>query len=166
MEDLNLCTSKLRTYKHLKKRLQVEKYLLNSENRFGRYLTTQLRSGSSCLRIERGRYRQKGTGEGLEVSERTCQICDSNDVEDECHFMLHCPVYDHLRDKLWTEIEFRTCGEVSRTMYQNDTDTLNLLIGKGAHKYYVAVMDLVKAFVAEAMRFRRVIFDKYVEPCL
>ena len=90
----------------------------------------------------------------MEVSERICQMCASGDVEDECHFMLHCSAYDHLRDNLWTEIELRTCGEISRTMYQNDTDILNLLIGQGSHKYYVAVMNLVKDFVAEAMRFR------------
>ena len=102
----------------------------------------------------------------MELSERSCQICNSSDVEDECHFMLHCSAYDHLRDNLWTEIELRTCGEISRTMYQNDTDILNLLIGQGSHKYYVAVMDLVKHFVAEAMRFMRVIFDKHVKQSL
>ena len=41
--------------------------------------------------IEKGRYLH------LERNERVCSMCNSNDIEDEFHFILRCPSYNELR---------------------------------------------------------------------
>ena len=33
------------------------------------------------------------------VERRLCLLCDKHDVEDECHFVLICPVYLHFRKR-------------------------------------------------------------------
>ena len=46
---------------------------------------------SHCLNIEHGRYRN----ELREIS--FCTFCNQNDIEDEFHFILKCPLYSNLR---------------------------------------------------------------------
>ena len=53
------------------------------------------------IRIETGRYERPK----LLAAERTCQICNSNTVEDEAHFLLYCPKYSALRDRLFSLVE-------------------------------------------------------------
>ncbi len=43
---------------------------------------SMLRCGTAPLRIERGRY------EWLPVEQRVCEVCDSDNVEDEMHFLI------------------------------------------------------------------------------
>ena len=55
----------------------------------------QLRLSSHPLRIEIARHGQQR----IERTERKCQICNSDDLEDEYHFVFSCPIYDELRRK-------------------------------------------------------------------
>ena len=90
---------KLRTYIHtLKHKLKQEQYLL-VRDRKGVPELTKLRTGTNRLRIEKGRW------EKLLPEERTCVFCDSKAIEDEKHFMLFCPTYEGVRQKLWTQLE-------------------------------------------------------------
>jgi hypothetical protein len=59
----------------------------------GRVLT-RLRLGTNGLAIETGRW------EGKLAKERTCRHCN-NAVEDEMHFIGHCPAYTLQRQKWW-----------------------------------------------------------------
>ena len=43
--------------------------------------------------IEKDRYLN------LERNQRVCSMCNSNDIEDEFHFILQCPAYNDLRKK-------------------------------------------------------------------
>jgi hypothetical protein len=49
------------------------------------------------LRLETGRYERKPNKENKLIKivreERTCRYCNNNDVEDEMHFLLKCPLY-------------------------------------------------------------------------
>ena len=36
--------------------------------------------------------------------ERTCKECQSEEVEDVCHWLLQCPAWDHLRRPLVEEV--------------------------------------------------------------
>ena len=54
----------------------------------------KFRCGVASTRIETGRY------EGLELKNRICPVC-KNDIEDEIHVILHCPVYSDLRKTLF-----------------------------------------------------------------
>ena len=86
--------AKLRSYRIYKNEYKVEKYLNLNLNRYERSLMAQFRVGILPLRIEVGRYR------GEEVHFRKCVFCDSEDVEDEQHFLLKCSMYNEFRQDL------------------------------------------------------------------
>ena len=53
-----------------------------------RSLLAQLRIGILPIRVETGIF------VNLAVKERVCQICKSQEVEDELHFLFNCPKYN------------------------------------------------------------------------
>jgi exonuclease III len=82
---------KLRTYRLFKTTFMNENYLLCNMSRSTRSFIAQLRSGILPLKIETGRFLNK------KVEERICDYCKGETVEDEIHFILHCPLYAFLR---------------------------------------------------------------------
>ena len=89
--------NKLRTYRCYKVNLEVEKYLLLNLHRLQRRTLAMLRIGVLPLEIETGRYAKPKTP----LSERLCGLCNIDTIEDERHFLLHCPLYDDQRDALF-----------------------------------------------------------------
>ncbi len=59
---------------------------------------SMLRCGTARLRIETGWY------ERLPVEQRVCEVCDSDNVEDEMHFLISCNVFTQERTKLFTHV--------------------------------------------------------------
>ena len=53
---------------------------------------SKLKCGTLPLSLEIGRYTD------VDIEDRTCTVCNSNDVEDEEHFLLKCPKLEDLRD--------------------------------------------------------------------
>ena len=93
---------KLRTYMLFKSEFKVESYVLKNTKKSNRSLFAQFRSGILPLALETGRYKnvkdeQSGKYRKTNVEERTCSICNSGCVEDECHFLLHCQTYNNER---------------------------------------------------------------------
>jgi hypothetical protein len=84
--------NKLRTYRKFKQNHVLESYLHQITNRKERRVLCQLRTSSHKLCIETGRH--------LRIPEcnRTCPMCNHMHIEDELHFTLQCPAYNHLRD--------------------------------------------------------------------
>jgi hypothetical protein len=89
---------KLRTYKLLKEVFEKEMYL--SKNISSRYRSAfaKFRCGVAPLRIETGRYENKN------VNERVCFICHEQ-IEDEKHVLLDCPLNADLRESLFNEVK-------------------------------------------------------------
>ena len=83
--------SKLRVYKQIKHTFEPEPYVTSTMSKSSRSFIAQLRSGTLPLMIEIGRFQQKDPGE------RMCPICNDT-VEDELHFVFHCPLYATLRE--------------------------------------------------------------------
>jgi len=52
---------------------------------------SQLRLSSHSLYVEKGRY----TRQRIDRSRHYCTFCNSNDNEDEFHFVIKCPIYEH-----------------------------------------------------------------------
>ncbi len=58
----------------------------------------QLRSGRLPLALEAGGFND--TAE----EDRLCLLCDLGEIEDEFHFLFCCPVYDDLREIIFTKM--------------------------------------------------------------
>ena len=99
---------KLDTYRRWKLDLVYEPYL-NDRDPSSRRAMTELRSGTSRLRVETGRYEyvkitpRRSNGYAgrrrLKREERVCELCYAG-VEDEMHFMWDCAAYVRRRDRL------------------------------------------------------------------
>jgi len=88
---------KLRQYKRLKNKLELEDYVIRFERRTRRQLT-MMRGGTNYLRIEKGRWEKE------RKEERVCNVCISQEVEDEKHFLLNCQSYKQERDDMFSKI--------------------------------------------------------------
>jgi exonuclease III len=86
---------KLRTYIKFKSEFGVENYLKLNLDRSDRSFMAQLRLGILPLHVETGRFNR------TPLAERICNLCRSNVVEDETHFVLHCQKYNRERDHLF-----------------------------------------------------------------
>jgi hypothetical protein len=87
---------KLRTYNKFKEDIKTENYVKYCIQRRRRSLFAQFRIGILPLHLETGRFRNK------KVEERTCLICNSQDVENEEHFVCVCSMYNKLRNELYS----------------------------------------------------------------
>ena len=87
--------SKAETYRSVKTEIYFEKYLFSINNHKHRSALSRLRLSSHCLQIEKGRHHKHP----LPRSERFCPSCQ-NEIEDEPHFIIKCPLYDQERENL------------------------------------------------------------------
>ena len=87
-------SSSLLLYKIYKTVPEIETYL-NVLPKKLRIALSKLRLGSNNLNIVTGRYAQNRVDRHL----RTCNVCNSRDIEDEFHFVLICPAYTDLRKR-------------------------------------------------------------------
>lgn len=97
---VNLDDSKLRTYKLFKSTTGLENYLC-TVNVSIRQEFTRLRISAHFLRIETGRHT---VPKKTPIENRICQMCNSNSIEDEKHFILSCPLYKSEREALFTNL--------------------------------------------------------------
>ena len=64
---------------------------------------TKLRLGVHSLRIQTGKYENKGAS--IPVEEKLCVVCRRNYIENEKHFLMLLNMeYDNLRQKLYLHI--------------------------------------------------------------
>ena len=83
-----------------------------------------MRSGSSPLRVEQGRWK------GELLCNRKCQLCVTGEVETEKHFLLECWVLDKERSSLFRNILLETGFDLLRM--NDDTQwQLEVLLGVG-----------------------------------
>ena len=84
--------SRLCLYRTIKSSYAVDMYISVLNIRKFRHSYCSLKIGSLDLEIQRGRYNN------VPRDQRLCKLCH-NEVEDEYHFLLKCPLYDELRAK-------------------------------------------------------------------
>ena len=89
--------NKLRTYRQFKTSLTTSQYVINLSNREQRSLLAKFRCGTLPLEIELGRFSKPKTP----LSDRICKHCNTNNIEDEVHFLTICNLYADLRDYVW-----------------------------------------------------------------
>ena len=111
-EDLQN-SSKLKTLSILKSNLGCEDYLLSVSNTANRTALTKFRLSNHNLVIEKGRY------ENMSLCDRTCPFCP-NQIENEFHFLIKCPIYTEQRVKMLSDIKDMIYG----FYYPHDEDFL------------------------------------------
>ncbi len=62
-------------------------------------LLAQFRAGILLLHIETGRFKSKG------IADRLCEICNSDDIENEYHFLCKSATYNNIRRVLYNNAE-------------------------------------------------------------
>ena len=100
---------KLCFYSKISSSFELKDYLKYNLKKSDRSWITKIRISAHPLAIETGRYSRPK----IPASNRTCKFC-TNTVEDEVHFILKCPKYKHLREKI-------------KIFKDNDVDTEKLL---------------------------------------
>jgi hypothetical protein len=97
---LNGNNSKLDIYFSLKNCFDREKYTQINDFKIRQSLC-KLRISSHPLRIEEARHHQNR----LDRSERLCQNCSLEKIENEQHFLLECPLHNTLRHDFIEKVE-------------------------------------------------------------
>ena len=82
LADLNL-SNKCRSYRIFKLNFEPDKYLF-SLSPFDRKIICRFRTSNHRLSIERGRYYD------INRADRICELCNSDKICDEFHFVLEC----------------------------------------------------------------------------
>ena len=90
--------NKLSTYRTFKNTYITEPYVRIIAQKKFRSAYAKFRSGVAPINIELCRY---GLAR-IPVEERVCSHC--NEVEDESHVLMYCPLYDDIRDQLTSEM--------------------------------------------------------------
>ena len=78
---------------------------------------SSIRSGTLPIRIESGRFRNEPLEDTL------CILCETNDVEDEIHFILFCSIYTGCRQTLLSNIQndsFHTLSDLEKLQFLCD----------------------------------------------
>ena len=123
--------SKLRLYRKLKSRLVLEDYVVELDREKRRQFT-MLRGGTNKLRIDTGRWRRK----------RVCKVCLCEEIEDEKHFLLNCPMYVRERAEMFVRI--REECELEYVESMEEEWQLNVLIGVGWRKKGKELRDSIR----------------------
>ena len=98
IENAVIKRGKLRTYYTFKPIFKKEIYLRSIINRDVRKCFTQFRISAHQLAIEKGRHRN------IKAHNRLCKFCQTNEVEDEFHFLIKCQKFSSERNKLFSDI--------------------------------------------------------------
>ena len=111
---------KLRTYIKYKTELACEPYVNLLQDRGKRSIMAQFRSGILPLSVETGRYSD------VPLEFRLCLFCQSQEIENETHFIFYCACYEELRSVLIekAKLEFNDFNDLD-----NDSK-LVMLMGK------------------------------------
>ena len=132
---------KLILYKSIKTNFGFEEYLKHIKNLDHRKKYTSIRISSHHLNIELGRYANQAK------KDRICTICKSNKIEDECHFLINCPIYqysDH-RNVLFSKIT-KTCPNF--TNLNEEQKVQYIMTAEGQY------VKIISDFIHEAMEIR------------
>ena len=104
---------KLRTFQKFKTEYCMETYLLDLPNLDHLTAVARLRMSAHRLAIETGRHVKPK----ISKEERICKNCALEEVEDELHFLLKCPLYCQQRTILMRTILSHTASESQEELF-------------------------------------------------
>ena len=109
-----------RMLQRVKHNYQLEDYLRTIRNPAHRISMTKLRLGVHSLRIQTGKYGNRGVT--IPVEGRMCLVCNRGYIEDERHFLMYCPGYDNIRNELHSllpshDVVFKSLNDEDKIRY-------------------------------------------------
>ena len=128
--------NKLGSYNTFKTTFEAEAYVRPNLPRGQRRAPAHFRAGTAPLALETGRY------QGMAVQERLCFHCNSlnrENVEDEKHVILACPLYITQRATLFTRLE-ESIQEVS---YSEEQEFKMILSDRNNVKQYASFLKTI-----------------------
>lgn len=84
-------STSLDVYREIKLNFEKSAYISQLDNPKYRNILAKLHLSSHKLNIEIGRHNN------VPRQDRKCTLCNLNDIEDEFHVVLKCPIYIHIR---------------------------------------------------------------------
>ena len=73
----------------------------------------KIRTGNHHLPVE------TGVWHGIDIQERKCTLCSTNDIEDDFHYALKCPFYSEQRKK-FVKMYYFTHPNVLKVQYHQN----------------------------------------------
>ena len=138
------------THKEVKFDYQLEDYLKNIRNPAHRISMTKLRLGVHSLRIQTGKYENRGAP--IPVDGRTCLVCNRGYIEDERHFLMYCPGYDNIRNELHSllsthDVVFKSLNDEGKIRYllTLENETTSKIVGKYTYLMFQKRKDILNA---------------------
>ena len=126
------------TQKEVKNNHQFENYLTSITKPAHRISLTRLRLGCHTLRIQTGKYANRGAL--IPVEERICLVCKENWIEGEQHFLMYCRGCTTLRRELHSHISnadthYPSLSDNEKTRYllRAENKITSKIIGKYIH---------------------------------
>ena len=138
------------THKEVKFDYQLEDYLKTIRNPAHRISMTKLRLGVHSLRIQTGKYENRGAP--IPVDGRTCLVCNRGYIEDERHFLMYCPGYDNIRNELHSllsthDVVFKSLNDEGKIRYllTLENETTSKIVGKYTYLMFQKRKDILNA---------------------
>ena len=126
------------TNREIKNNYQFENCLTLITKPAHRISLTRLRLGCHALRIQTGKYENRGPL--IPVEERTCLACKEDCIEHEQHFLMCCRRYTTLRRELHSHISsvdthYNSLSDNEKTRYllRAENTITSKIIGKYIH---------------------------------
>ena len=138
---------KLRTYCTFKHKLELESYLKSETQKSAKFLLTRIRTGTSELRIETGRWKRPQE----KVEERRCRACMTGEAEDEKHFILDCKTYQIMREEMFERIKSKTTNMYDMKVC-NREERWQILMNPNNMK--TEINEVVKEYIKKAIKRR------------
>ena len=123
------------------------KTLRTIRNPAHRISMTKLRLGVHSLRIQTGKYNNRGAS--IPVEGRTCLVCNRGYIEDEQHFLMYCPGYDNIRNELLSthDVVFKSLNDQDKIRYllTLEKETTSEIVGKFTYLMFQKGKDILNS---------------------
>ena len=111
-----------------KNKFEIEKYLTLLTDFKSRKTLAKFRCSDHKLLVETGRHA------GLQLTERKCQMCSLDEIEDEIHFLCVCPAYEDQRNLLF-QIAKPPAGVHSEEIFKNIFSNTDITVINALYKF-------------------------------
>ncbi len=79
---------------------------------------------------------ETGRGGSIPLEDRICKMCDNLIVEDECHFIFHCSLYNNITDPFLHNV----VNTILNINEKNEIDKIKMFMSKECVGYFAKII--------------------------